>query len=141
MGPGATIIAGLFIIIFAAFCGFLGYKNQTRTNSFIQTTGIVVDYQETWSDESGYLYSEIVEFNVNGITYVCTSKSSSNYPKIIGSSMEVKYNPLNPKDAVAGSTSDSIVVYIICGVVGFAGIILIFKGIQGGTETIRESEE
>lgn len=141
LGPGGTIVAGIFIFVLAAVLFFIGYRNNTRTDNFIETNGVVVDYHETWSDESGYLYAEIVKFNVNGVKYTCSSKSYSTYPKIIGSSMEVKYNPLNPKDAVAGSTSDSIFIYVVCGIVALAGIIVFFKGIKGGTDQIIESEE
>ena len=141
VGSGGRIVFGIITIIIAFVVLFIGYRNQTRTEDFITTQGVVVDYHEKYDYDSGYLYSEIVVYEVDGVKYEHSSGSYSNIPRVIGSYMEVKYNPLNPKDAVVGSVSQNIFIYVIGGVFGLVGVILIFTGAKSGFISGNRSEE
>ena len=130
--PKGMIIMGIFVLAIAIMLFFVGNHFVNSTEGFIKTEGYVVDYHETWDHESGYMYTEIVEYTVNGQTYVKSSTSSSTHPKSIGSKMTVEYNPMNPKDAVVGGASRNIMIYVIGGVFGVVGLLVLIKGIKNG---------
>lgn len=132
------IIMGVIILIIASALLFAGNHFANSTEGFIKTEGYVVDYHERWDSDSGYMYSEIVEYTVNGKTYTKSSSSSSTYPKSIGSKMTVEYNPRNPNDAVVGGTTRNIMIYVIGGIFALVGVFILVKGIKNGLTSKEE---
>ena len=130
--PKGMIIMGIILLAIATILFFAGNHFVNSTEGFVKTEGYVVDYHETWDRDNGYMYSEIVEYIVNGQTYVKSSTSSSTIPKPIGSKMTVEYNPRNPKDSVVGSASRNIMIYVIGGIFGIVGFFILIKGIKDG---------
>lgn len=137
-GSGITLTSGkgkfFFGLLFAAIAllfGFIVYSNDNKTKGYIEISGYVIDYNDRWDSSSGqYLYSEIVEYTVDGKVYECVSSSSSNIPLPYGSKVKVYYNPINPSVAVVNQKSSNVIAYVICGVIGAAGILIMFSGVK-----------
>ena len=130
--PKAGIIIGIVFILFAALFGFLTYNNDMKRKDYIVTSGYVVDYYEKWDSSSGqYLWAEIVEYNVDGKVYEVTSSSSSSSPLPYGSRVNVYYNPVNPGVSVVNQKSNSIIMYVFCGIFGVVGLAVTFFGFKG----------
>ena len=126
-----TFVIGLAIIL------FVNYRSNSEKN-FIETSGIVVDYYVTYDYDSGYLYSEIVEFYVDGKKYIAQVDSSSSIPKHIGASMDVKYNPSNPNDVRVGGKREDIILYGIGGVFFVAGFLCVISCLKDRSKAKEE---
>ena len=96
-----TIFANLF---FAAFCLWGSYAAtiswRLETSGEI-TTGRVTRLEESETSE-GYccVYSPVVEFQVNGVTYSFENDTASSSPDYeIGSEVRILYDPADPNTA------------------------------------------
>lgn len=130
--PITKFFIGLIIIAIAAAVGFFIYSSENKTKDYIETSGYVIDYLDQW-DSSGnqYMYTEIIEYTVDGKVYECTSGSSSNIPLPYGSRVTVYYNPINPGVAVVNQKAKNILVYVICGIFCVTGLGVMCSGIKG----------
>jgi hypothetical protein len=125
----AKFFVGLLFFVIGIAIFFFVDRASVSQKDFVKTYGIVVDYYEKY-DNDGYTYSEIVEFEVDGQMYTCQASSSSSIPRHVGSEMEVIYNPKNPKDARVGVERDNLMLRIIGGVFGLAGLLSVFVGVK-----------
>jgi hypothetical protein len=91
---------------------------------------VVVDYRSKYDDGST-TYSEVVEYNVNGHSYYCSSSSYSSFPKSIGGEMKVKYDERNPGDCLVENKTANVIVYVVCGVFVVIGVGLVVIGARG----------
>ena len=123
-------IIGIITIIFGvAICYFSigNFKTNTeKQKTYIETTAIVVGYEDCDLDDSiGQRY--IAEYKIDRDTYQIKENGCSNSPIRLKSEVKIKYNPNDPSDAVfANDISHYFVlpigiIFIIC------GIVLIFK--------------
>lgn len=127
----SAIIIGIVFLLFTALFGFIAYNDANKTKNYIEISGRVVDYYDKWDSSSGqYLYSEIVEYIVDGKVYEITTSSSSSVPLPFGSRVNVYYNPVNPGVAVVNKKSNTVIIYVFCGIFGVAGIAVLFSGIK-----------
>ena len=127
MKPWQGILFGLiFAIIGAAVLWFAVSSIKTyndKNETFKPVVATVVDYNQ--NDEG--LQAIVVEYKVDGEIYRKASNSYSNMPKSIGSTVDVKYNPLNPKDAIWVNDSTNIVMPLFGGVFTLIGIIIMIS--------------
>ena len=140
---GTTISSSTSKILVAALLLFIAFtvlffviNGKNRTAHYVEVQGRVVDYR---INDDG-LYGEVVEYEVNGYRYIVYSNSYSSFPKNIGSSITVKYNPAAPSQAVLNTPSDNIVTYGIVLVFGVIGVILLVSGIRGKTSLVDKQE-
>ena len=128
---GGSVIIGIVFIVFSLLFGFINYNNANKTKDYIVTAGYVVDYYDDWDSGSDqYLYTEIIEYTVDGKVYEVTNSSSSSTPLPYGSRVNVYYNPVNPAVAVVNQKSNNIIIYVFCGIFGFVGVVSLFAGIK-----------
>ena len=120
MKPWQGVLFGIVFSIIGIFLIFFSIKTikeyKEKNETYVETTAVVIDYDMN----SDGLEAIIVEYTVNGEAYKKVSNIYSNNPKDIGSSVSVKYNPNNPKDAIW--TNDSINVILPISGVLFTGI-------------------
>ncbi|MCM1236761.1 MAG: ribosome biogenesis GTP-binding protein YihA/YsxC [Ruminococcus flavefaciens] len=93
-----TLIIGIGLLAFAVW-----YLTDTLITDakYVRVEAEVVDIAEVRVHDGkhgGYkwLYAEVVEFEVNGVTYRAQNNSVSDVPKSIGSKMTVAYDPIGP---------------------------------------------
>ena len=123
---------GLIFVAIALLFLLISINNANKTKDYIVTDGYVVDYYEKWdSDSDSYMWAEIVEYTVDGKIYECISSSYSNTPLPYRSRVNVYYNPVNPRVAVVNQKSNNLIIYIVCGVLGLAGLAVMFSGVKG----------
>lgn len=101
----------------------------------IQATVIdIVEVRVRDSEYGGYktLYSEVVEYTVDGKTYTKENTSASNAPKSIGSKLKVLYNPDNPDECqFKGSVvSAPIFMFVLGGIFGIIGVVVLSNYIK-----------
>jgi len=87
-------------------------------------------------DDDG-LQAIIVEYTVDGQSYRKTSNSYSNMPKSMGTEVDLKYNPANPKDAIWVNDSTNIVMPLAGGLFTLVGVVVIViatKKMKNGEE-------
>lgn len=127
-----SIIA--MIIALGLIAGGITYAVQSakKTNSFVKTDAVVTDIVEVRVSDhkrggKKTLYSEIVEYTVDGHTYLAQNTSASSLPKSKGSKISVLYNPENPKECVFVETNVmSHVIFFVLGIAfGTASIVLL----------------
>lgn len=129
---GGTIAFGLiFLIISLAVAGVFYYINNVKGGKYVQTTGVIVDIHERYDYDSGYMYSSIAEYVVDGETYTVQDTASSSTPDIVGREVIIEYMPQSPKTARFKATiGTNLIVYGVCGVLALAGLIVFIKGIK-----------
>ena len=124
-----AIIIGLGVI-----AGGIAYITNTieKTDSYVKTDSTVIDFAEVRVHDTrhgGYsiLYSEIVEYTVNGQTYTAQNTAASSSPKSNGSKIKIKYNPDNPEECVFVETTvaSPIILFIIGFGFSIVGIVLL----------------
>lgn len=130
VGASGQILFGFVSILLASAIIFVAYLEDRRSQNYISITGVVDDYSVDYDRDSGEKYSEIAEYEVNGVKYRCTSNTSSSFPKSIGSEIEVRYDKNSPSVCLVGSKSQSTVVYVCGGLFIVVGICLILSGVK-----------
>ena len=135
------LIIGLILSIIA---GVLISKYNKKKQTYIQTIGLVIDYdsrEEFYTDEDEtsiyYMYAPIVEFMVNGKTYKAKYNVYMLNPPALGTEMPLRYNQNDPRDVVFDNDQSRIAVPVIAGIfiiVGFISLIL------GNIKSKKESE-
>lgn len=105
-----------------------------RKKDYISTYGYVYDYDYRsgceyhggiYYDKEGETCSMAieVEYFVDGARYTVTSSNASSNPKLIGSKVEVKYDPSSPDKSFIGGKDDGDIIVLIAGcIMGIAGI-------------------
>lgn len=124
------IIIFLVMIVFSAVGTFMIYKthrDQKMMEDYVSVVGVVVDYNEKFDvnneneptydflDED-YVYAIIVEYEVDGKFYIAYSDDYSRKPLMIGSVVEVSYDPSKPSIGVINKTADSVNGYFFGGI-------------------------
>ena len=102
-----TLLVGIGLSIFAII-NIVSYSEKSKT--YIETTGTVVDYKYSTSDDGNRLAYIIVEYKVERNSYRLTSISATNHPKRIGTKVKVKYNQDNPSDAIFSNDKTYIIL-------------------------------
>ena len=132
--PKGFILIGIVILIFTSLiaCAFLFTTNIFKTEGYVETKGIIVDETSHFDYESGYMYSPIAEFEVNGEKYLVKSDSASSTPSFIGREVTIEYNVNNPKDArfKQNTTLLRFLAIPIILIIMAAGVSLIVVGIK-----------
>lgn len=122
------LFGAIFAIIGAALLWFAVSTIKTyneKSEIFKPAIATVVDYNQN----SEGLQAIVVEYEVGGETYRKASNSYSNMPKSIGSTVEIKYNPLNPKDAIWVNDSTNIIMPLVGGLFVLVGFIIIISSV------------
>ena len=118
-------VAGIMVLCFAVS----SLKTYNEKNEyFVETTSKVVDYRE--NDEG--LQAIVVEYVVDGQSYLKTSNSYSNMPKSIGTEVSIKYNPDSPQDAIWTNDSSNIILPVFGGIFTLVGLVIIVFSIKNG---------
>ena len=121
-------------IALGLIAGGIAYAVVTanKTRDYVKTDAIVTDIVEVRVTDHNHggkktLYSEIVEYTVDGQTYSKQNTSASSLPKSKGSKITILYNADNPDDCVFKETTiANPVILIVLGVAfGIAGIALL----------------
>ncbi len=102
----------------------------TKEYTEIQATVIdIVEVRVRDSEYGGYktLYSEIVEYTVDGETYTKQNTSASNAPKSIGSKLKELYNPDNTDECEfkGGVVLAPILMFVLGGIFGIVGVVVL----------------
>ena len=128
--PWQGILFGIIFIIFGILFLFISISTiktyNEKNKTYIETNSKVVDYEY---NEDG-LQAIVVEYVVNGETYKKVSNTYSNMPQEIGTVVLVKYNPVNPQDAIWSSDSTNIIFPIVSVVFILTGVIVIIISIK-----------
>ena len=98
----------LFLFIAAAMLIFGNkalIKESNRIKEFETTTALVVDYVDCELDEGDSGVSEILEYKVDNRKYRIQANTCGSSGKMQGTEVKVKYNPVNPSDAVVASAN------------------------------------
>ena len=128
---GAFLI-GFIFVVFSLLFGYINYNEANKRKDYIVTVGYVIDYYDKWdSSNREYTWAEIVEYTVDGKVYEVTSSTYSTNPLLYGSRVNVYYNPANPKVAVVNHQSNTIIIYLVCGILCAAGLVVMFVGVKG----------
>lgn len=140
------IVIGIVFIIIGLIICVVGVRKQKKCTEV--TEGKIVDIaREVRSGDSNksytggiqigrvsigsepreiYLYP-IYEYKVNGNTYVEKSTTNSN-GAVIGQTVEIHYNPNNPRDFYSGKSG--IIIQIVLGIIfSIIGIVVIFTAL------------
>ena len=99
----------------------------TKEYTEIQATVIdIVEVRVRDSEYGGYktLYSEVVEYTVDGETYTKQNTSASNAPKSIGSKIKVLYNP-DECEFKGGVVLAPILMFVLGGIFGIVGVVVL----------------
>ena len=127
---GKTIAIGaIFFIVGALVTAWGVISNITHAQKsaiFTETTAEVVDYRQN----SDGLYAIIAEYEVDGEIYTKSADDYSNIPAAIGSTVMIKYNPANPKEAIWSVDPGNIFIPIIGGAFATLGGIIILYAIK-----------
>lgn len=127
------VIFTILIIVGLILTGFSiseHIKHSNRLKYWGSVDGVVVDYDESYSDDT-IVYAEVVRYVVDGNTYYITSDVSSSFPKMLGEKMKVLYDKSNPSNAIIESNNLWLIALPIMSIisigVGVFGIIKCFK--------------
>ena len=107
-------------------------NNQNQTKGYVRVKAVVVDYREKFDyDDYEMMYSEIVEYEVDGTVYLGYNNVWTNVPKGIGKEIEIAYNPANPAKCVFVKSQNllPIVCFSISGVSLLALILQVIKDV------------
>ena len=132
------IIGGIAVLFAFALCFATAtwiLCKYLKTNDYIKTQGEIIDIEEQWTtdgdgDSSRSVFYTI-EFEVDGTTYynVTTGwKIFGGY--YIGDTVDVYYNPENPKDVLHKKPVDillSTVCYVVAGGCAIGDIVIFRK--------------
>lgn len=119
------LIIGLIIgVIFVVM--LVNYINKRKV--YVETTAIVVDYDERFDSEGFYLYAPIYEYLVDGITYTKKDSTYSSNPPAINSEVKIRYNKDDPGDIILEKDNGLIVVGICAFGFVVAGIVFTISG-------------
>ena len=136
--PKSKMFFGLICLVVGFVAFFLGNLVTSGGKNYETTTGVVKDYYMKYSSEGNVMYSEIAQFEVNGRWYEAVSKSQTSTPRMVGSSVQIKYNPNNPNDSYIYKKIDDYIGLIVGAVFGVVGVILLVSGVKeyisGGTQ-------
>ncbi|MDE7070802.1 MAG: DUF3592 domain-containing protein [Clostridia bacterium] len=94
-------------------------NNQNKTKGYVRVKAVVVDYRERFDyDDYEMMYSEIVEYEVDGFTYLGYNDVWTNVPKGIGKEIEIAYDPANPARCVFVKSQNfmAIICFSISGI-------------------------
>lgn len=146
----SILLITLFVVIFTgAGCFILHktYKDQKMTMNYEITVGIVVDYRKDYEPSTNdrehgspyldedYIYAPIIEYEINDKVYTYESQEYSRNPKMIGSLVEMAYDPENPNVVIMDRTKGNIAGYIIGTILTLTGPAIIIFGIITSTKT------
>ncbi|MDE6474066.1 MAG: DUF3592 domain-containing protein [Clostridia bacterium] len=126
----------IIIILFSAVGAVTLYKSQNKLDGYVKTKAVVVDYKEKidYDVDRGYekMYSEVVEYTVDGQKYTASNSVWTNAPKAIGKEIEIAYDPNMPSrcEFVSSSYFFPMVCFGIAGITFLVFIAQIITGIK-----------
>ncbi len=124
-----ALIASLIGVGVLAFASYYTLATRNKLSRYVEINAVVIDYKESISetdDSYNILYAEIVQYQVNGVTYKATNSASSNSPKRIGSQIKIAYNPANPSDCIFVSSENLLFVVLFVFGAAFLAIGILF---------------
>lgn len=137
MKPWQGVIFGLLFVIVGVGLGIFTANSISSYNekdsAFVGTVAEVIQYK--YNSEG--LRAIVVEYEVDGNTYTKVSNSYSSSPKSIGTEVGIKYDPINPSDAIWSSDSTNVIMPIFAAIFTIAGvavIVLAVKKMKNGEE-------
>lgn len=121
----------LFSVIFLSVGFFMSKSTSNKMQVYTESTVGVITYIDSYISESkdmdGHIshtrmYTNTYEYTVDGIDYTLTDSISTNHEGNIGDEMTIRYNPINPNEAISekdidGSSFMGLIFSIIGGVV------------------------
>ena len=118
-----ALIIGIIIVIFS-----VGYykSNKNKQNTYIETTAIIVGYEDCQMDEDiGTRF--IAEYKIDRETYQIKENGCSNAPIKTKKTVKIKYDPNNPSDAVFANDISHYIMPLAGIIFMFCGIVLLIK--------------
>lgn len=130
MKPWQGVIFGLLFVIVGVGLGIFAANSISSYNekdsAFVETVAEVIQYKYN----SDGLRAIVVEYEVDGNTYTKVSNSYSSSPKSIGTEVGIKYDPINPSDAIWSSDSTNVIMPIFSIIFITAGIFVIVLAVK-----------
>jgi Protein of unknown function (DUF3592) len=132
--PG--IIVSSILMVLAVASVIMGIMVANRRKQWVShstlTQGTIIDVYKKYlrSDKAGHhpVYFPTVVFNVNGKRFQIVGEVGSDKTFDVGQDIPVRYNPINPDEAIVGKAEapgmNPTVFYAIGGVMVFLGIVL-----------------
>lgn len=139
------LVLGIILFIISGVVGFKYFDSvksyMTKYSSYITTTSVVENYK---TSEDGTKKAIVSKYIVDGQAYFKISSDYYENPPVMGSLMQVKYNPENPAEAVWDN--DKLNIGIVVGIIavallGFLSIIKFFVGSKVDNRTFEEKLE
>ena len=124
-GVAKYVFIIFFIVLTAGIGTGLLVYNENKAKGFVRVDAVVVGYKQKYDyDDDQTMYSETVEYVVNGQKYTKQNPVWSSSPKRIGKTIEVAYNPDNPSQCefVKSQNIFSLVLFIMSGI-GAIGLV------------------
>ncbi len=138
--PGAMvafimmIIAGLVMIVFGVMK--VAEFNQFKSNCK-ETTGTVVGFRYSESDDDEYYYAEYV-YTVDDLDYYVESDTHSRFAPDLGDEETVYYDPDEPENARTSLKERTGTILIVCGpLVGLFGAAFLLARFKANEEIIK----
>lgn len=137
----AHILGGcVFLVIGLVFfvLGCIMLKEQVSIGKYVQIDAVIVDHSYYYEDSDGssqIVYNDIVEYEVNGVTYrkSCNYGGYTREPDNIGATRVVYYNPANPEDVIFKTEVRTILIigcFAAMALGTFMFIFLVRKGVK-----------
>ena len=123
----------MILVALGVIAGGIAYTvhKANKTKDYVEVESTVVDFAEVYHKGSHgskeLLYSEVVEYVVDGKAYRAQNTSSSNMPKKKGSKMTIAYNPNNPEEYTfpKSNVESSVFLFVFGAIFGIAGVVLL----------------
>ena len=122
----------LWGIVFMTVGGYFIYNNMDlikdyidNNENFIATTGQIKEYDYNDSD----LKAIIVQYTVDRKVYTMKSSVYSKMPAAIGTSVDIKYNEDNPKEAIFANDYTTLAIPIAAALSILVGFVIFISDI------------
>lgn len=130
---GIFLCIGTIVFLLSAYNTLQNYRIYDA-----QTTGVVKGFYYNWRHSSrgissGWVYSPIVEYLVDGKVYQCSNTNSSlNPPYHIHEQIQVAYDPMNPAvSMISSELNDGMGILISIGLwCAYLGGMMVFGSLQ-----------
>ena len=126
------------LVVILVGCGVLTaavshvINSENTLKQYTQTTAIVVGYEEHKSFDNEdhhtvYTYAEVVEYEVDGVTYTAINPVSSSNPKKVGERMKIAIKPDDPEQClfVGSERFETVFLFVFGGAIVLFGTAII----------------
>ena len=124
-----SIIFFISLAVASALCFYLGAETK-RAQQYDPTEAIIDWIEPDFSADEANAYIMHFNYEINGEKYSGESSALGGYE--IGDTLEIVVDPEKPTDYFIGDTSHAWVVQTLGGVLAFAAVVVLGRGIIQG---------